>query len=297
MEKKMLTLLALAVFTAFSSYAAKPSLHANVNDTIIVNNPRQVTVITGDSLQTLRIEGTQEDSTFRYENTIQIVDSNYVSDITVNGDQWDFSWPIGRKRNDEFYENVVTSHLGLGWCNAMNATDQDLDVSMGSSWEIFWTIAQWDYTPKGSRNTWSAGIGVDWRNYRMTGNQRFLKAADNNVVLAGYPEGARPKFSRVKVFSLQFSALYSYRIGKDFSVQVGPLLNLNLHSSLKTRYKYDGEKIKDTVNGARVTPVTVDFMLVADTPFVPFYVKYSPCNVLKTNHAPKFQSLSLGIYL
>ena len=72
---------------------------ATDKDTLVVNNPRKVTVITDDSLQTIRIEGSNDDPNFHYENTIQLVDSNYVSGLTVNSDRWDFSLPIGESRH------------------------------------------------------------------------------------------------------------------------------------------------------------------------------------------------------
>ena len=302
MKTKLITLQALAVFalafmTNGSLYAANPSLPTNDQDTLIVNNPHKVTVITGDSLQSIRIEGRNDDPDFRYENTLQLVDSNYVSGLMLNGDNWEFSLPIGKKRSDEWVENEVTMHLGFGWCNALGSPE-NMDVSMGSSWEIFWTIGQWDYTAKNSRSTWSTGIGVDWRNYRMTSNLRFEKTPDECVVISPYAgENVRPKFSRVKVFSLQMPLLYRYKFNRNFSFSVGPVLNLNLHSSLKTRYKIDGQKYKDTDNDARVNPVTVDIMSIIETPVLDLYIKYSPCNVLKTDFAPKFQSLSLGFYI
>lgn len=295
MKTKMTILLALATCTtAFASNGSTPEAD---NDTLIVNNPSKVTVITGDSLQTIRIEGRHDDPDFRYENTLQLVDSNYVSNLMLNGDNWEFSLPIGKKRTDEWVENEVTMHLGVGGCTALGAPEE-MDVSMNHSFEIFWTIAQWDYTPKNSRSTWSVGLGFDWRNYRMTGNLRFTKTPDNSVIITPYEgENVSPKFSRVKVYSLQMPVLYRYKFNRNFALSAGPVLNLNTHSSLKTRYKIDGQKYKDKANDARVNPVTVDFMGIIETPIIDLYLKYSPCNVLKTDYAPKFQSLSVGIYI
>ena len=71
MKTKMTILLALATCaTAFASNGSTPEAD---NDTLIVNNPSKVTVITGDSLQTIRIEGRNDDPNFRYENTLQLV--------------------------------------------------------------------------------------------------------------------------------------------------------------------------------------------------------------------------------
>ena len=184
MKTKMTILLALATCaTAFASNGSTPEAD---NDTLIVNNPSKVTVITGDSLQTIRIEGRNDDPNFRYENTLQLVDSNYVSNLMLNGDNWEFSLPIGKKRTDEWVENEVTMHLGVGGCTALGAPEE-MDVSMNHSFEIFWTIAQWDYTPKNSRSTWSVGFGLDWRNYRMTSNLRFTKTPENSVIACRCP--------------------------------------------------------------------------------------------------------------
>lgn len=298
MKKVLLYILAVATCAPVMHAAplSQPS-GINDNDSLVINYPRKVTVITGDSLQTVRIEGRHDDYDFRYENTIQLVDSNYVSTVSINPDRWDFTFPIGKKRSDEWVENEMTIHIGVGGCFALGAPE-NMDIGSNRSSEIFWTIGQYDYTKKGSPSTWSIGFGIGWRNYRMTGRYRFMKTPDDCVIITPYEgENVSPKFSRVKVFSMQMPLLYRYKFNRNFALSVGPVLNLNLHSSLKTRYKIDGQKYKDKVNDARVNPVSVDFMGIIKTPVIDLYVKYSPCNVLKTNYAPKFQSLSMGIYL
>lgn len=306
MNKKVLFMLIVAISTVSFRCAAADgqatesnpfATERGDNDTLIVNYPRKVTVITGDSLQTVRIEGRHDDYDFHYENTLQLVDSNYVSTLSLNPDRWDFTLPIGKSGNGNHSENVITTHLGFGWCNALNAPEP-MDVTMGSSGEVFWTIAQWEYTRKGSRHTFSAGAGINWRNYRMNGHWRFEKQADDKVVVTPYPsDDVRKQFSRIQIFSFHLPLLYRYRIGHGFALSAGPVLNLNMHSSLKTRYKLDGQKYKDTANDVHANPVTVDLMGIVCTPVFDIYVKYSPCNVLKTDYAPKFQSLSVGIYI
>ncbi|MCR4851989.1 MAG: hypothetical protein K5893_00170 [Prevotella sp.] len=297
MKKLQTTILALAISVpAFSSIGE--DFANDDNDTLIVISPRKVTVITNDSLQTVRIEGRHDDYNFNYENTIQLVDSNYVSTLSLNSDRWDFSLPIGKKDEDNYYENVVTSNIGVGGCMALNAPD-NMDVSMNSSFEIFWTIAQWNFTPKGTHHTFSMGVGVDWRNYRMSGGSwRFSKPDDDHVDIVPYGVAdIRKQFSRIKVFSVQVPLLYGYRFANNFGLKAGPVLNLNVHSSLKTSYKSNGEKFKESINNAHANLFTIDFMGIISNPIIDFYIKYSPCNVLKTSKAPKFQSLSVGIYI
>ena len=284
------------MLTASSVQAANSS----DGDTLVINNPHKVTVITGDSLQKIQVVGKENDDDFRYENTILLVDSNYVSESSINSSRWDFSWPILKRKKSPCKagdsESRFSSSVGFGFVTALGAPE-NMEVTMGQSWEIFWTILRWEYNRCGSPSIWSVGFGIDWRNYRMTDARRFVKNPESNILIDKYPDGATPKFSRAKVFSLQVPILYQYRLGKDFTIGAGPVFNLNTHSSLKTRYKIDGQKYKDTESDARVTPLTIDLMGVIKTPIVNFYVKYSPCNVLQTAHAPKFQSLSVGIYL
>ena len=284
------------MLTASSVQAANSS----DGDTLVINNPHKVTVITGDSLQKIQVVGKGNDDDFRYENTILLVDSNYVSESSINSSRWDFSWPILKRKKSPCKagdsESHFSSSVGFGFVTALGAPE-NMEVTMGQSWEIFWTILRWEYNRCGSPSIWSVGFGIDWRNYRMTDARRFVKDSESNILIDKYPDGATPKFSRVKVFSLQVPVLYQYRLGKDFTIGAGPVFNLNTHSSLKTRYKIDGQKYKDTESDARVAPLTIDLMGVIKTPIVNFYVKYSPCNVLQAAHAPKFQSLSVGIYL
>lgn len=295
MKKLLFTTGLLLVVTTSALARLNPG-----NDTIVVKKPQKVTVVTTDLLQKITIEGQENDNDYRYDNIIQLVDSNYISNISVNSDRWEFSLPFSlhkRKKQRKIGErdDEISTRIGFGWVGAIGSPE-NMDVTIGASWEIFWTILQWEYKRCGNPHRWSVGLGLDWRNYRMTNTQRFVKD-EKNIVIEKYPDGATPKFSRVKVLSLQIPLLYRYKINEDFSIGAGPILNLNVHSSLKTRYKINDKKHKNTDDDAWATPLTLDFMGIVGTPVATFYVKYSPCNVLRTAHAPKFQSFSLGIYL
>ena len=95
------------------------------------------------------------------------------------------------------------------------------------------------------------------------------------------------------MFSLNFPIRYQYQ-GRRFGFSLGPVLNFNTYSSIKTKYKLDGHKYKEKYKNAHPTPVTVDFMGTVSTPIIDFYVKYSPFNVLKSDYGLKFKTLSIG---
>lgn len=262
-------------------------------DTIVVSKPDLVKVITSDSLQTVIIEGSEKNRDFKYKNSIQLVDSNYVSTSSINDDSWEFSFNLLKKKNKNS-KNQISTELAFGFCSAPGMPSA-ADIRTFSSWEIWWIISDAEYTPWNNCHSFAAGIGVDWRNYRMNDEKRFVKA-DNKLSIVPYPDGAIPRFSRIKVFSITFPLRYKFNV-KHFGFSVGPVVNINTYSSIKTRYKLNGEKTKDTDKDVRAVPVTVDFMGTLHFRGINLYMKYSPCNVLKTSYAPKFRSLSFGFIL
>lgn len=263
-------------------------------DTLVVNKPERVTVITGDSLQTIRIVGKEGNPNYVYSNSIQLVDSNYVS--TSTSDFLGAFWPFGRKRGERKYPSTEMSmNLFIGF-NSAPGLSHAADLHPFSSWELWWLIADCGILPWDSHHKFSVGFGVDWRNYRIKGDTRFAKLDDGTIGLSPYPEGASPKFSRLKVFSLTVPFRYHF-ISRYFGFSLGPVLNLNTYSSLKTRWKVDGHKVKDTQKDLHVKPVTVDLMVTIDSPGANFYFKYSPCNLIKDGYGLKFKTLSFGVYL
>ena len=291
--QKLMIIMALVVLTATAG--------AQENDTIVIHNPKKVTIVTGDSLQRIIVNGKEGDDKFMYQNTIQLVDSNYVSTTRIGRDRWELipSVKVGKSKDDtadRVYDNTISAHLGIGF-TAPTKADARTDFSTFKSWEIFATIAQWDhYFDRRHRNSVSLGFGIDWKNYRMTGETRFTKAPEGNVVIEKYPLQVSPDFSRIKVFSLTANLGFTHDFDDNFWIGFGPVVNFNVYGSILTEYSMYGDDIKRVDKNIRQRPVTIDWMLRLGVLGVPFYLKYSPDNVLKEGGV-KFRSLSFGLYL
>lgn len=76
----------MALAFSMSAFAASSD-----NDTVVVEKPRKVRIITGDSVQRVEVWGSATNPRYYYENNLQIVDSNYVSTSALNSDTWNFS--------------------------------------------------------------------------------------------------------------------------------------------------------------------------------------------------------------
>ena len=186
--------------------------------------------------------------------------------------------------------------IGLTYgANAKYSSSQ----SVGSSWEIMWTIMEWEKFKYGQHNGFSIGFGVDWRNFRIDGRKYFYKSDDGMLSENDYPAGYEPDFSRIKVFSLQVPIMWKYRT-KNMTFGLGPVINFNTYASIKNRYRdADGAKHKDVYKQIHQRPVTVDIMgEVSIRNWVSIYAKYSPMTILNSTYGSdiNFQPVSFGIY-
>ena len=289
--KKLFILLLLAI---------SATANAAENDTLTILKPRKVRIITGDSIQKIKVYGREGEDKYTYESKILLVDSNYVSEESINKDTWTFDF-IKSKSHGTGYplkQRNLSSRLGFGLCYGANA-DYKGPQSVGSSWEIMWTIAEIEKYGYGKHNGFSIGFGVNWRNFRIDGRSKFVKLDDGTITEEGLPAGYDNDFSRIKVFSLTIPVMWKYRT-KQVTFGLGPVFNINTYASIKNRYwDADGEKHKQIFKKIHQRPITVDIMAeVSFHNWFSIYGKFSPMTILNSTYAHdvNFQPVSFGIY-
>ncbi len=291
--KKTFILAALVLFCQMTAAQSTTD-----SDTIVVEQPQRVTIITDASKQSVSIEGAKNDPSFRYTTSVMTNSQDFISTSGIDADTWQFSLgPVQMGKKGNSYKpsmSTLTSKFGFGWSSALN-TPANMETRTLKSWEIWWIVLEWRYRPWRDNNVFSAGIGLNWRNWRMADGMHFAKEGQQ-ILLDGYPDGATDHYSRLRVFSVNLPIRYQFRT-RHAGFSVGPVINLNFKSSIRTEYVLDGKKHKRKDSDAYVTPITVDLMASANLRWLELYVKYSPMSVLQTNHAPKFQTLSFGIML
>ena len=289
--KKLFILLLMAI---------SATANAAENDTLTILKPRKVRIITGDSIQKIKVYGREGEDKYTYESKILLVDSNYVSEESINKDTWTFDF-IKSKSHGTGYplkQRNLSSRLGFGLCYGANA-DYKGPQSVGSSWEIMWTIAEIEKYGYGKHNGFSIGFGVNWRNFRIDGRSKFVKLDDGTITEEALPAGYDNDFSRIKVFSLTIPVMWKYRT-KSVTFGLGPVLNINTYASIKNRFwDADGEKHKQMFKKIHQRPITVDIMAeVSFHNWFSIYGKFSPMTILNSTYANdvNFQPVSFGIY-
>ncbi|MCH5174987.1 MAG: hypothetical protein J1F40_03815 [Prevotellaceae bacterium] len=189
----------------------------------------------------------------------------------------------------------------FGFIGGANQAD-DVSINMGQSYElgIDNILSAESHLSKGVML--SIGLGMGWRNHRMTNQKMFAKHDDGSITIEPYPAGANPKFSRIHTWGFVVPIKFSFRLGKltnkragSHRFSIGPELYYTPHASLKTRYILDRkQKLKD--NNLHFNKVTVglqaECLINGD---IGVYCKYNPFPVLDTDYAPKFSSITVGL--
>lgn len=292
--KKLFILLLLAIS------ATANAVEVSENDTLTILKPKKVRIITGDSIQKIKVYGREGEDKYTYESKILLVDSNYVSEQSINKETWSFDFVKSKSHGTGYplKQNNLSTRLGFGLCYGANA-DYKGPQSVGSSWEIMWTIVEIEKYGYGKHNGFSIGFGVNWRNFRMDGRSKFVKLDDGTITEEALPAGYDNDFSRIKVFSLTIPVMWKYRT-KQVTFGLGPVFNINTYASIKNRYwDADGEKHKQIFKKIHQRPITVDIMAeVSFHNWFSIYGKFSPMTILNSTYANdvNFQPVSFGIY-
>lgn len=286
--------------TIIAAIAAATMLNANAgNDTLVIMKADTVRVIKNTNNVRIDIAGREGNSDYRY-STDFMVDScqTVVTKEASSKRNFDFTLPVlGSGKNSGKTDVTLTVGFGLLLGNIYaNADDKLLDIDGSASHEVWWAnmLGVW-VRPATGNFSFALDFGIDWRNYRMKNDMLFSVADDGAVSLAEYPEGVKPKYSRIKTLSQTITLTANWRIAKKLNVRFGPVLSINNGLSALSRYTTaDGEMIKAKTNDPKVKQLTVDYFMGVTWHNFGLYVKHSPQSIFSKGWGPQFSSTTLG---
>lgn len=187
-------------------------------------------------------------------------------------------------------------HFALG-VNVPTGAPKGVDFAPFRSWNINWTVAQYEYTPKGASQTYSVGIGMEWRNYALSDKDKaFQKAGD--VTLITDVDKLNGRTSLVHTWNVNIPLLFRQKLGSDFAFTVGAQVNINAYGRLTNRWEDKNLDSDYDVSTKKIgqKPVTIDILGMVHFKDWALYCKYSPMDVFKKDRGPEFKSLSFGVY-
>lgn len=174
---------------------------------------------------------------------------------------------------------------------------EGVDFAPFRSWDIDWTVFQYDFTPEKWKTTFSVGAGINWRNYTLSGHDKLFYKGEDDVVRIIEREGKWSELSsRIHTLGISFPVLIKQSFTKDLALSLGVQVNWNVLCRLNNYYEVEDEEVSYMTKRIGERPLTVDLMGILHISKVGVYCKYSPMSVLKTDRGPEFKSISLGVY-
>ena len=189
-----------------------------------------------------------------------------------------------------------STHIFIGG-NIVTGAPDNVDFSYWQSWDINWTILQYDYRPKNSKMTLSAGLGFDWRKYPLSGHHTlFFKDGADVVNVGPSTAGMDDLHSDIHTTSLSMPLLAKYSFSKNFAISLGGQLNWNYYGRIKNSWENGDIDYHEYTKKIGQRPITVDVLGIVHLWSVGIYCKYCPMSVLKKDRGTEFKSVALGVY-
>lgn len=300
MKTKIIYLLTVAAaISVTSATASAQETTSQRKDTVInVESPVNITIVENSKGVTLLVAdsvgGADQSLSIEYPSESVITSRQSVVPVENPNDDVSFSTNV-RKKGRRF--SAVMRGLCLGLSNPLGQTCGD-GLEWGKSIEIGWLESLALNYSISRRCSFELGIGFDWRNYKITTSDKRLVIDDINHLQWGeYPEDCIAKYSRLKVFSLQFPLLFVAEIpGTALTFSAGPIFNFNTYASVLTRYEDSlGNKYKDFQKGVDNRIFTIDIYGSLLLKGIGIYARYSPMKVMNGTQGINFTPLSLGV--
>lgn len=265
-------------------------------DTTVFYNPIEVSIITTDSTQIVKVTRKMGGCMFGgaphtnevYEKTTRIKDSGLSSSSKF------YLAPIITEQDTSSLKGSI--HFAAGVTAPTNVPD-NMSFDPWNSFELMLTGLV-DYTPKNSLQTFSAGLGFTWHNFCLKTNKMFIQKEYGYIDLADFPEGAERRWSKIHYWSFSVPLLFTQRFDRRglFKLTVGAIVNWNRAGYIKNTYELNQLEYDVRSNEIGVRPLTVDLIGIMKICGIGLYCRYSPFSVLKDDYGPQFHSLAFGLY-
>ena len=276
--KKIIFLISLFLFSVTAIASESPDTivtHNNAREIIIIENSNGVKAVV------MERDGSVYDYVSQGGDKV-VTGSSSFNRIRCSSSGWSF----------------VSGGLTFGFV-ATPGTPSSLSPDMGKSMEIGWLNLIGMERRLNAGWAMSLGMGIDWRNFRSTSG--LLYQAEGGFTEAERIDPAGYRFSRIKVFSLQFPLLFSKTFGGHGmrpGLAFGPIFNFNTHASVKSSlFDEQGKRFTKSSSDIGRRAFTVDIYGQLSLGPVGIYARYSPLTILKNPGVLDYHPLSVGVVL
>lgn len=264
-------------------------------DTTVFHNPDEVSIITTDSTQIVKVIRRMGGCMLGKIDTNEVYEkTTRINDASLSTSSKFYYAPIITEQDTSSLKGSI--HFAAGVTAPTNVPD-NMSFDPWNSFELMLTGLV-DYTPKNSLQTFSAGLGFTWHNFVLKTNKMFTQKEYGYIDLTDFPDGAERRWSNIHYWSLSVPLLFTQRFDRRglFKLTVGAIVNFNKSGYIKNTYELNQLEYDVRTNKIENRPVTFDLMGIMKICGIGLYCRYSPFSVLKDDYGPQFHSLSFGLY-
>lgn len=189
----------------------------------------------------------------------------------------------------------LTMHFGLG-VNLVSGAPEGYEFAPFKSWDFQWTVAQYDYNPKGASQTYSIGLGLNWRRYGLKDNNTMFEKVHDVVGLGKFVSDAGSRHSNVHTQGINIPLLFTQKLGKSSSFSLGPVFNFNVGGWVENEWEVGDQTMDVSTRKIGQRTFTVDALGMIDFGGLAIFCKYSPMKVFEDGRGPELKSFTVGLY-
>lgn len=205
-----------------------------------------------------------------------------------------------KSESEKELKMVAFEGWGFGFTSAL-ATPGDVSVNMGRSFNFMVSDLVAFRHKLWKKGTLSYGMGIELRNYRMTGERFFVEDSETKKIsVMDWGDGVSSHSSKLHSLYTTYNIKYIQNLGKGFRLAVGPELivarSVNRRRTLTNKAVIGGEEYKEKVKDVRFNKVGFNVVAMATYKnHIGIYTKYSPSSVLDPSFGPEFNTLTVGV--
>lgn len=282
---------AFAVAALLTGCYGLPAQAGEKGDTLVFEQVDRVRIETRDTVQRITVSGAKDNPEMYYTQRIAIPDTTALRRQMMN--IRDFNKVQIPRRDGKMSHWGVSFHANLGLATLPDIDDSEVMRGVGTELGFAFTA---DWNPFGKKNTWRAGLGLNYRTYRAPKNKYWSKEGEE-MHLVTFADGMEDCSAHLSIYSLQLPIVYTHKFDNRgrWSVSLGALVNWNFGQTHRS-YEINNEDYDVHAAARGLRPFTVDALAIVDVPYLPpLYVRYAPMTVFRDGRGPKMRQLSFGI--
>ena len=267
---------------------------AQVADTLRIENPSSVQVISSPGSLSVSIDGTADKPDFHYSNSVKA-----ASEVEEVSDRLNFETPFTRKKNLSHWKVAFLGMEEVGIFEGIRGGED-----LFGNWKTRENSADFGvislrYYPGLKNHYLSLGWTIGCALTEINSNKK-LSQTNGMLSWVDYPSGAsKVGTSTIRRFRYSLPLQYTLVFGKNLSwrASAGAELHWNLVNDIRSHYQMNGNHVIELVDNIKPNLATVDLMTSISYKGFGLRFRYSPTPAFTAPHGPEYRTWSIGFLL